>query len=273
MERQVSGPRSPAEVAEAVYLAYGRAMRDGDLGDIAAHLAEDVTFHVAYPFERFRQDLRGRDAVLATLRFARNELADEIGFERVGTIVQGGRVLIQCEERGATGGVPYQSSLAFVFDVDGDLVTSLRIYLGWVDPSAVLRAIVPPEDALRGQVLEVERRLARAVLDQDRAAAAAVLDREFVAIGHAGNAVTADEYLAIHFAPERRFTRFLTEDQQVVAVAGAAIVTGKVTMTNANLAQNPPSARYVSVYAPGGQSAGWKLRVWQETPIDPKAVF
>lgn len=118
--------------------------------------------------------------------------------------------------------------------------------------------------------LDLERRLAAAVLARDRPSAEAVLAPDFVATGHAGNTVNRTEYLDIHFAPERRFTRFDTTNQTIAAVAGATIITGTVTMINANLAQNRPPARYVALYAPA-EDGVLQLRFWQETPISDAA--
>ena len=122
------------------------------------------------------------------------------------------------------------------------------------------------------QVLAVERKLAQAVLSGDRAAAEEVLDADFTAVGHAGNLVDRAVYLDIHFSPDRSFKRFATEDQQQCTVGDAVVVTGRVTMVNAKLTTNPPPARYVAIYA-ATDNGRWKLRYWQETPIDAEASF
>ena len=116
-------------------------------------------------------------------------------------------------------------------------------------------------------VLAAEQRLVEAVLSRDQAGADAVLATDFAAIGHSGNGVDRATYLAIHFAPERNFTVFDTHEQVVTMIGTSALVTGKVTMVNANLPKNPPPARYSALYVP--DAVGWRLRFWQETPITP----
>jgi Domain of unknown function (DUF4440) len=126
-------------------------------------------------------------------------------------------------------------------------------------------------DRAQKTVLRIERLLAEAVLSRDRNAAAAILDDKFLAIGHAGNVVDKRAYLDIHFSLDRRFTRFDTEQQDLVMITGTVVVTGTVTMMNAKLDRNPPPARYTAIYVPGPKD--WLLRWWQETPIDPEANF
>ncbi len=126
--------------------------------------------------------------------------------------------------------------------------------------------------AMIDQVLAAEARLTQAVLSGARSLAEDVLAPDFVAIGHAGNLVDRHDYLDIHFAPERRFTQFETEGHEHFTAGEAVVVTGRVTMVNANLAHNPPPARYVAIYVlDAGET--WRIRFWQETPIDPTARF
>lgn len=122
-----------------------------------------------------------------------------------------------------------------------------------------------PDQLGRAAILSAEAELTAGVLQKDRTRAAAVLAPDFVAIGHAGNVVGRDDYLDIHFSPDRDFVQFETRDQKVLHLGGAAVVYGWTTARNANSDDQVPPKQYLAVVVPVG--GRWIIQTWQETPI------
>jgi hypothetical protein len=129
----------------------------------------------------------------------------------------------------------------------------------------------PQSGAYQQAILQTEAALCRAVLANDQPTARQLLADTFIAIGHAGNKVDKEQYLSIHFSPERKFVRFDPVDQVVQVFETIGLVIGRITVVNGKTTHNPPPAFYTAVYH--RFSTDWHLISWQETPIQDNPVF
>ena len=150
-------------------------------------------------------------------------------------------------------------------EADPDYVRQMEAVDAIATSAPIVYRRVDGAAADREAILAAERRLIAAVLERDREALSDALAPDFTAIGHAGNIVDRDAYIAIHLADDADFTAFETAEQTLREIGDCVLVTGWTTMTNAASEVAVPPKHYAALWQHEGKA--WRCAFWQETPI------
>ncbi|WP_248926671.1 nuclear transport factor 2 family protein [Paenibacillus hamazuiensis] len=110
------------------FLAFRRAIEEGEVADFLSLVSEDFYFTVPLPLAEWKGEQRGTRRFEELIRFEREHLAVrltpviELEDDRCGIVV--------FRAEGTLDGAPYGNELAILFEFEKDRIRSFREYVG-----------------------------------------------------------------------------------------------------------------------------------------------
>ena len=141
----VLSPPSPREVALAAWRANGAGHGGGDFAPWIDALTNDV--RISMPLGPFRGETVGRDGatrIYSVIAAAEPRL---VYAEPMRVTESGNSVVIEFEDHGTIGGMPYRNRIAASFDVRDGKIAAYREYFGDVDPAIVALMTASPSQS------------------------------------------------------------------------------------------------------------------------------
>ncbi|MBY0507638.1 MAG: DUF2798 domain-containing protein [Bryobacteraceae bacterium] len=144
-------PPSPREIVLAAWHASGAGHGGGDFAPWLDSLSDDV--RITMPLGPFRGETVGKDGaarIYGTIATAEPRLV----YEQPLRITEGGNsVVIEFDDHGSIGGMPYKNRIAASFDVQDGKIAAYREYFGDIDPAmvALLSASLPASSSMGTQ--------------------------------------------------------------------------------------------------------------------------